>query len=97
MYMHWVGQKIHSVFPSDLTEKNSSEFSSQSNIMYINMLYCINNKVIGNKQFLFLFLSTIKLLFHRNKIYLMLLRLPFWIIKGAYVAILVPYSSEKLS
>ena len=97
MYMHWVGQKIHSVFLSALTEKNSKEFSNQSNIMYINMLYCINNKVIGNKQFLFLFLSTIMLLFDRNKIYLMLLRLPFWIIKQAYMAILIPYSSKKLS
>ena len=55
MYMHWVGQKIHSVFLSALTEKNSKEFYSQSNIMYINMLYCINNKVIGNSFFSFLF------------------------------------------
>ena len=31
--------------------RNSNEFSSQSNITYINMLYCINNKVIGNSFF----------------------------------------------
>ena len=53
MYMHCVGQKVHSVFPS--YRRNSNEFSSQSNITYINMLYCINNKVIGNSFFSFFF------------------------------------------